>query len=257
MKINKALFVILIINLVGISLLGFIQYIKAIYYNIDNYGNEPLEINKDFKLPSDEERIKREGYSFVYSKDKNNWREYNINDSFSPDDILVSKISEGKCFKLYFSSYQHKYLNKNLTLNNVTTFIKNDKLYTFDYSKLKMEKIVKQDNDFKNKELSISEIQKLYPLAKIIKVSDFKNRYLQILQNNPSQIYLLLSNTDYSGYNYGIGGCGFELNRDNNLALFTISSYEAKVVHAFFGNCEDCSDENPCLTMEFVKTTDE
>lgn len=258
--------ILLAIVIVAIGVFAFKKYMDENYYSIDasETSSEAVQSQPDdttegneVSQTSDEEKIKQSGYSYVYSKTKNKWRKYNSNDAFLPNDILVSKGDDGKCFILYFSSYQRKYLNKNLSLENVTTFIKNGKLYTFDYSNLKMDEIVLQDGNFKGKKLSISEIQKLYPSVKIIKVSDFKNGYLTIVQNASSQTYLLLSDTDYSEYNYNIGGCGFELKRDDDLAMFTINTNGAKVVHSFFGDCEECNDEHPCLTMEFNIVTNE
>ena len=205
--------------------------------------------NQELKI--DEEKIQQSGYSYVYSKSTNKWREYKSNLILASDDLLASKGEEGKCYILYFSSYRHKYLNQKLFLENVCTFIKNGKLFTFDYYKLKMSEINDAGNKFNDKELSINEIQKLYPQAKIIKVSDFKAGYLKIRKNKASQTYLLLADTDYSGYNYNLGGCVFKLKRDDYLPMFTISSNKAKVVYAFFGDCNECDDEHPCLTMEF------
>lgn len=207
--------------------------------------------NQEFKI--DEEKIQQSGYSFVYSKSKNKWREYKANNILAPDDVLVSKGEEGKCFILYFSSYRHRYLNHKLFLENVCTFIKHGKLYTFDYSSLKMSEIIAARNKFKDKKLSINEIQGLYPQTKIIKVSDFKDGYRKIKKNKASQSYLLLSDKDYQGYNYNIGGCGFKLKIDDYLPLFTITSNKAKTVYAFFGDCNECNDEHPCLTMEFFE----
>ena len=205
--------------------------------------------NQELKI--DEEKIQQSGYSYIYSKSKNKWKEYKSNLILTSDDTLVSKVEEGKCYMLYFSSYQHKYLNQKLLLENVCTFIKNGKLYTFDYSSLKMSEITAAGNKFNDKKLSINEIRRLYPQTKIIKVSDFKNGYLKITKTKASQTYLLLSDTNYYGYNYNIGGCGFELKRDDYLPLFTIMSNKAKVVYAFFGDCNECDDEHPCLTIEF------
>jgi len=253
--------ILLVIFIVGIGVFAFIKYMQANYYSIDisetptesiqNQPEDTAEINEDFKPPSDEEKIKQSGYSYVYSKSQNKWREYRPKAILAPDDILVSKGDEGKCFMLYFSSYQHKYLNKKLLGGCGRTFIKNNKMYTFDYSILKMDEIVAKGSNFQVEKKSIVEIQKLYPNAEIIKVSDFKNGYLKITKTKSAQTYLLLSDTDYSGYNYGVGGCGFELKMDNDFVTFTINTDKAKVVHAFFGDCDECSDENPCLTMEF------
>ncbi|MEI8389575.1 MAG: hypothetical protein WCG23_06775 [bacterium] len=205
--------------------------------------------NQEFKI--DEEKIQQRGYSYVYSNSTNKWREYKANNILASDDIMVSKVEEGKCYIFYFSSYQLKYLNQNLLLENVSTFIKNGKLYTFDYSSLKMSEIIAAGSKFNNKRLDVNEIQKIYPYVEVIKVSDFKNGYLKIKKNKSSQSYLLLSDANYYAYNYNIGGCGFELKREDYLPMFTITSNKAKIVYSFFGNCNRCDDEHPCLTMEF------
>ncbi len=255
--------ILLTIFIVGLSVFGFIKYKEANYYSLEiNEASTELIQNQpediiNFQPPTDEERIEQSGYSYIYSKSQNKWRKYSHNATFVPDDILVSKGNNGKCFILYFSSYQRKYLNQKLPLDNVSTFIKNGKLYTFDYSNLKMDEILSDGNNFQIKKLPINEIQKLYPNIKIIKVSDFKNGYLKITKNKPSQTYLLLSDTDYSGYNYNVGGCGFDLKMDDDLAIFTINSNRAKVVYAFFGDCNACSNESPCLTIEFNTITKE
>ncbi|MDD3012393.1 MAG: hypothetical protein PHC34_01655 [Candidatus Gastranaerophilales bacterium] len=98
---NKNIFILGIIFLICIVILVFMKILSR--YESESEISEtsikiPQNLPKDvvnleeyFKPPSDEERIIQSGYSFVYSKSQNRWREYKPNTILSPDDILVSK----------------------------------------------------------------------------------------------------------------------------------------------------------------------
>ena len=187
--------------------------------------------------------------NYIYTPSTKSWKKFSDNTNLCKDELKVTKTPIGKCFGFDFYNQQGEKV-KSLVGSCGTTYLNNRNMYSFSFTDLKLSKF--NNNEFK--ELSIEEIQKLYPYVQIIKTSDFKNGELGIVQTKSVQKYWLISDNDYSAYNYDIYGVEFDLKRDKNLAIFTIDKENAIVQHSFWG---ECNTNKPCLTMRFSKKRSE
>ena len=184
--------------------------------------------------------VKEKEYVF-YNPENSSW----ATTKQAEDDIQLKN-------KSYIGSggfQEYYYNNKKLAIGPETnvSFVHDGNLIGINSQDLKFYKYVYEDSKFVAKELTIDEIQELYPDYSIIRVSDFKNNQITIYKKFMSKKNLLLLNdTDKSFYKYNYKPAS--VCPEYIKPLITLS-HAGKIVFSHYG---DDTKESPALKIYVV-----
>ncbi len=138
-----------------------------------------------------------DGYQAVYMPSTKTW----TNGGMAPDRIILTKkTSSGS------GSYSEYYNSKGklaVALNSNFEFIKDGQLIAVDNAGLKYSKVIYEKKKFKEVPLTDEELQKIFPNAEIIKISQFHNNKIKVDKKLfKTKEVLLVNDTDKYFHKY-------------------------------------------------------
>lgn len=133
----------------------------------------------------------------TYSPEANVWN----NGSMSEDRIVLTrKVVDGTGS---YSQYLYNDGKEAFTLGSNYEFLCSGKLIAVHNAELKFFEVIYKDSDFSETSLDIDEVQKLFPDAKILRISQFKDGKMVVKKPLFEKAkYLLLNDTDEYFHKY-------------------------------------------------------
>lgn len=133
----------------------------------------------------------------TYSPEANVWN----NGSMSEDRIVLTrKVVDGTGS---YSQYLYNDGKEAFTLGSNYEFLCSGKLIAVHNAELKFFEVIYKDSDFSETSLDIDEVQKLFPDAKILRISQFKDGMMVVKKPLFEKAkYLLLNDTDEYFHKY-------------------------------------------------------
>ena len=146
--------------------------------------------------------------------------------------VLTKKVSEGTGS---YSSYYYSNGKVAINLNSNYEFIKDGRLIAVDNAGLKYYEVIYKNKKFIQKELTINELEKIFPYTQIVKISEFKNNKITIKKELFKEKNILLYNdTDKYFHKFSYNPPSVQktdikgLIRINHIGKIKFSHYEDK-----------------------------
>lgn len=172
-----------------------------------------------------------DNYQAVYNPVNDAWNTGSMADERV---VLTKKTSSGSGS---YSEYYYADGNLAVALSSNYEFVKDGKLIAVDNAGLKYYKVVYKDSKFEQVPLCNDELQKLFPKAEIVKISQFTNNKIKIKKPyRQDKIVLLVNDTDKDFYKYSYEPSDVQKSDIKGLIKLT---KRGKIEFSHYGDNED------------------